>query len=444
MRNIWVLFLKDVRIFLRDRPAVILTFAVPAVLILIFGTIYSNDGGSGVGSVNLLVVDEARTAESKRLVEAIRDEELFDVTTDTAADGEAPAVPLTRADARAMLTEQASTWRHALILPPDLLGGGEFGFRIELLQDPLNTFETQMVEGLLQKLLMTEGMPILFDHFTTATDAERGPGTVARFHDDLAASISSHFGVPYEDVRARLDVSQPGSAAAGEGGEGEGAGFLEGLLRIEREQIRGQGKNPQVQNVGGWAVMFLLFSLTAAAASLIVEKREGLFLRLLSGAVTREQVLWSKYLFVVTMGVVQLGVLLLFGHLIYGIVTDASQLLPLFVICLSASLASASFGMILAAFCKTEAQLNGLSTLLILSMSALGGAMFPAFMLPGFIRDFVSPLTLVYWAQDGFQAVLWRDAGQLAVMRQAGVLLAIAAVVLPISVWRFRKGDLFR
>ena len=108
------------------------------------------------------------------------------------------------------------------------------------------------------------------------------------------------------------------------------------------------------------------------------------------------------------------------------------------------SAAATSFGMLLSSLAKTPSQANGLGTFFILAMSALGGAMFPLFMMPEFIRTFLSPFTIVYWAMDGLLAVLWRDAGLIELALNIFVLLGISACVLAIALWRFRRSDLFR
>ena len=51
---------KDVRVFLGDRRAVILTFAVPLMLASIFASI-SPGGGGGTSKIPVLVVDEDKS-----------------------------------------------------------------------------------------------------------------------------------------------------------------------------------------------------------------------------------------------------------------------------------------------------------------------------------------------------------------------------------------------
>jgi ABC-2 type transport system permease protein len=90
------------------------------------------------------------------------------------------------------------------------------------------------------------------------------------------------------------------------------------------------------------------------------------------------------------------------------------------------SLAAAAFGLLLASFCRTRAQLYAGSTLIILIISAVGGSMFPRFLMPEAVLRY-SLLLFNSWALEGFMDILWRDRGTAAVIPEALVLVAWAA-----------------
>ena len=58
---------------------------------------------------------------------------------------------------------------------------------------------------------------------------------------------------------------------------------------------------------------------------------------------------------------------------------------------------------------QSRAQLSGFSTILILTMSALGGSMFPRFLMSETMQR-VGLVTFNAWALDGYLKVFWRDA----------------------------------
>jgi ABC-2 type transport system permease protein len=441
MRVFFSLLKKDLTVFLSDRVAVGLTFIVPMILITIFGLVFRDSGGPS--GIRLLIVQEATGETADAFVEILQQESTFRTYTQrTLESGE--TVPIDREFAREKLIQDASSWRYALILPEDLVAD-DFGLNLTLLYNPQNSIENNIVQGILQRAVFSEGIPLLIESEAFAVEE----ATREAFNSDLAATISKHFEVDLDEVLENINSGNLFGFSSGtdgdetENGEGMSDPFG-GLINLEKEQVFGKGKNPAAQSVGGWAVMFLLFSLTGAASSLFEERDKALFQRLLAGPASRTHILWSKFAFSALLGLTQMLLLILFGEVVFNVITSATQIVPLLLISLCASAAATAFGMLLSSVAKTPAQANGLGTLFILSMSALGGAMFPLFMLPEFIREFIAPFTLVYWAMDGILAVLWRDASAFGILQQCGVLLGLSLVFMAIAVVRFRKGDLFR
>lgn len=437
MHIVLTLIRKDLLIFLRDPFAVVLTFAVPAVLIIIFGMAFSG-GGSGPTGIRLLIVNEAPESRiSAGIIMALQQETTFQVRTQrTLADGE--SAPLDRAHVEHLLRANPSAFRYALILPENLVAD-RFGINIELLYNPQNAIENGIVQGILRKALFSNAFPLIIQDAMDSVDSS----DMALFEDGLSGLIASYFPVAREQLQGNL---WPFNQSAGTTEEDESAtgSFLEDWIVVQGTQVFGKERNPAAQSVAGFAVMFMLFSLTGAASSLFHERDKHIFLRLLSGRVSRSHILFSKFIFCSMLGLLQLSALLVFGHLVFGIISHAQQLLPLVLISLCTACAATAFGMLLASIAKTPASASGLGTFLILSMSALGGAMFPLFMMPVFMRDFIAPLTLVYWGVDGVLGVLWRDATVGALWFHLLVLTLTTAVILLIARHRFQRGDIFR
>ena len=188
-------------------------------------------------------------------------------------------------------------------------------------------------------------------------------------------------------------------------------------------------------------MMFLLFSITGSATSLFDERNSGVTLRILSAPVSRTDILWSKYIFNISLGIIQLFVMFFAGYVFFNI-DIFSNFGNLFLVVLCSSAAATAFGMVLAAFSKTNAQANGLGTFLILTMSAVGGAWFPTFLLPSFMQV-LSKFTIVYWSVEGFLQVLWNGAGFVEILPSLGILIGFGLLVNAVSFWRFKKGDIF-
>jgi ABC-2 type transport system permease protein len=143
------------------------------------------------------------------------------------------------------------------------------------------------------------------------------------------------------------------------------------------------------------------------------------------------QLLLGKLLYLATVAVAQLTVMFLWGELFFGL--ELHRHVPGFlVMAVVTALAASAFGLVLAALSRTRMQLVALSNLLILVMSALGGSMFPRYLLSESVQK-IGLVTLNAWAIDGFMKVFWRDEPLPALAPQVAVLLAAAVVLFSLA-----------
>jgi ABC-2 type transport system permease protein len=141
--------------------------------------------------------------------------------------------------------------------------------------------------------------------------------------------------------------------------------------------------------------------------------------------------LTAKWIFISLLGVMQLTVMFLWGRLAFGL--DLFHHLPGFFVMTAFTAAAASaFGLMLATFARTRAQLSGMSTILILTMSALGGSMFPRFLMSETMQK-LGLLTFNAWALDGYLKVFWRNAAISALWPQVLVLVGLTAVFMALA-----------
>lgn len=450
MRTILTLIRKDLQLFLHDKPAVALTFIVPIVLIYIFGQVFGvSADSSGPTGIRIAVVNEADTAATRAITTALDAEKAFRVMRDETLD-DGTVRPLTETRVRELI--QDNTLRFAVIFPADSATDDTFGLKLKVLTNPRNEIETQTVNGLLQKVIFTSAPQAMLAGLRKRAEAFIGEERTDAFYRRMAQTVASSFDGDADEIYARMkaDTFDFGPAASADANAGSTeanannfGGFIDRIIKIDTEQLAGADvKSPAAtRSVGGWAIMFLLFSLTGAATSLFDEKKAGLFQRLLASPVRRSHILWSKYLFCMTLGLVQLTVLFTAGRLMFGI-DITTHFGKLVLVCLAASTACTAFGMLLASIAKTPAAAQGLATFLVLTMSAIGGAWFPTSFMPELIQT-LSRFTIVYWSMEGFLRVLWQGADWIQLLPVLGVLLGTAAALNAISVYRFNRGNLF-
>lgn len=83
--------------------------------------------------------------------------------------------------------------------------------------------------------------------------------------------------------------------------------------------------------------------------------------------------------------------------------------------------ASSSFALLLASMCKSRTQLSWISTIVILSMSALGGSMVPRYLMSESMQR-AGMLTFNAWALEGYNKIFWRDLHLHDIELELGVL----------------------
>ncbi len=153
------------------------------------------------------------------------------------------------------------------------------------------------------------------------------------------------------------------------------------------------------------------------------------------------QLLWSRFLYGVLLGLIQLMTMFMMGHFMYGI-DVFGHLGNLLAISIFAAAACSSFGMLIAALAPNASAASGLSTLVVMVMSATGGAWFPMSFMPEFMQK-IGKFTLVYWSMEGFLQVLWAECTFVQLLPILGILAGITLAVMTISIWRLNKKPIF-
>ncbi len=428
---------KDLRLFFRDRVGLLLAFLMPAALVLAFGFMMQKAFGGedgGMARAELWVVDQDGSAASRAFVDDLRGLAMLEVRP--APDD----APLSLEGAEASLRKGRA--HHVLVLPRgfgDALAAGELP-ELRMLRDPGRSLEDTLV---------TIG---LSSAYMGATQGRAWPAMLGRLLEQSGASpeaVRSAVAAA-EQTRRLMEAAlgrndgkdaETGRAPEGDGGDdGQDGGsgldftaFMRDMVPLEVEDRLPPERAANLshivaQSVSGLVVMMLMFGLVRCATTLLRERDSGTLDRLLAAASPRDAVLLGKFLFTAASGLLQLAVLFTFAELVFhvGMFRDPVTLL---VLSLSLTAAVTAFGMLIATWARSLEQANGFATLLILVMSAVGGAWFPVqlFDMP-LPAEVAMRLTLTHWAMTGYQGMLWNGLGWTSptLLTSIGVLWAFA------------------
>ncbi len=410
----------------RDRASLVLSFVLPIAFFTIFAMVFSGQHDT-IPRVHVIVVDEDHSAASRDLVRGLEREGSLQVSTHPDAKQHASTPPdYTAASAEAAV--KAGDVPVALIIP---VGWGahpvDFGPRekqgpkLRLLNDQSDPIAPQIVNGLLQKAAITAMPASMANMGMKYTEQYLGaftPEQRKRWNENM------QYLEQLQQERANEPEVNNSSSKTTSGSE-----FGGGIVAVDTQSVVGEHKNKNLISFYAAAigVMFLLFTASAAAGSLLDEADSGTLDRVLSSRVTMTTLLAGKLAFNTLLAFAQLVVMFLWGWAVFHL--DFFTHIPGFLVMgLCTAFAVAAFGILLASMCHTRGQLGAVSTLLILIMSAIGGSMFPRFLMPEAMQK-AGLFTINAWAIDGFTKVFWRDLPLSSLWPQVGVLVAVGIVL---------------
>jgi ABC-2 type transport system permease protein len=379
VRNSW----KQLR---RDRAAQVLVFIVPIAFFSIFAVIFGGGGNrmNGTSRVAVAVVDEDGSEKSRALVAALQADSGLRVVTVASARQGARDTTLTRASAEAMV--KRGDLPAALILPPGAgaaigsFGGGSSGVQALVLHDPSDPVAARMVGGLLQRAALR-----------------------------AAAAGGGLMGMATHDPDAMLP------------------------LRFETHAVLGaKRESPMVAfYAAGIAVMFIMFSAAGAGGALIEETEAGTLERVLTTGLGMTGLLLGKWLYTTSLAIVQITVMFVWGMLVFHLPL-VEHLAGFIIMTVFTAAAAGAFGLVLATLSRTRQQLAGLANLIVLSLNAIGGSMFPRFLMSDTLQR-ASLVGFNAWALDGYLKVFWREAPLAALLPQVAALIGFTALFLVLA-----------
>jgi ABC-type multidrug transport system permease subunit len=172
--------------------------------------------------------------------------------------------------------------------------------------------------------------------------------------------------------------------------------------------------------------------------AIVDARKKRLLKRLIATPMSRFQYLASFALSRLTLLFIEVGVLLGFGVLAFGVPLRGSVPL-LIVICLLSSLCFASLGLLIASRAQTMEGASGLMNLAMLPMWIFSGVFFSASRFPETIQPLIQalPLTAVI---DALRANILRGAGWQTVGPELGIIAAwlVVSFFLALRLFRWR------
>jgi ABC-2 type transport system permease protein len=415
---------KDLLILFRDRNALVGTFVLPIVFVVVYlGVAGAATGGGGDGGaadrVALPVVNlDPGGAAAATLIDGLNQDGGLDAGIDADADG----APYSEADALDRL--EAKEIQRLLIIPAGFTADLEAGrsVSVRLLSKSLDPSQNQAVamavEGVTRNMSLERQIVASLERL----------GEMQRANPSLDPSTSADLAIPIARRQFEASRDRP-------------------LVTVTETQPAGpaQQEQPEVSGVQlgvpGFAVLFIFLTAQLTARSIYDEKKTGTFRRLLASPLGKWPMLLGKLIpnfVIVLLQVVVLfaaGMLLLplMGLPALGLGSDVPALV---LLVLAIALCCTTLGILIAAIARTEAQIGGVSALVLWVLAFLGGCFIPLFLVNESLAT-LGQVTPHYGAVTGFYDLLTRGQGLTSILDSIAVLLGFSAVFFLLGAWRF-------
>ncbi|MFT4412876.1 ABC transporter permease [Fredinandcohnia humi] len=183
------------------------------------------------------------------------------------------------------------------------------------------------------------------------------------------------------------------------------------------------------------AVMFLLFNMTLGAKSIIKERSIETFARLLSTPTGKQSILFGKFLGVFCFAVLQFFLFVGVTHFVSKVYWG-DNLVQLFVIGISYSIAVSGLSMLFASILKTEKTADTVGGMVVQMLALLGGSMLPIAIFPDTLKNIAS-IVPNNWALTSLLEIM-QGTTWTSLLPAVGVLLGIGMISVVIGSFRLK------
>jgi ABC-type multidrug transport system permease subunit len=172
--------------------------------------------------------------------------------------------------------------------------------------------------------------------------------------------------------------------------------------------------------------------------AIVDARRKKLLKRMIATPMSRTQFLASFVLSRLTMLIIEVGALVGFAVLVFGVPVRGSPL-SLLTICLLSALAFGALGLLLASRTQTIEGASGLMNLVMLPMWIFSGVFFSSTRFPDALQPFIQalPLTAV---NDALRASMLEGAGLTSLAPELAIVAAwlVVSFLLAVRLFRWR------
>jgi len=407
LSHIWFIMLKDLKLFSRDRMALVFFILFPLMFVVLFNFLLADVGSEDERLELHVATQEADGGLSHQIIGALETKD------DSELEPGDPEIIWDRDYAEARQAVEDGELDGFLAFPEDfterVVRGDET--ELEVVADAGATSTRAALYGLGRSIATRIG----------STQVAAGATVELMIGQGLLD--------PWDQAAIDEIIEQVAEAMAA----------AEPFVEFEAQQV-GDVEPENAANfvIPGYLVMFVFFAAALGAEAIIRERQNHTLERLLASSVRRESILGGVFAGTAAKGLIQIAIFWAVGILAFNIDLGLS---PAAVIILSILMVimSSAFAIMLAALVRTQRSAGSLAVLVSLVLAPLGGCWWPLFITPTWMQ-FLAKFTPHGWANTGFNKLMVFGAEFGDVVPEMLALVGFAVVFAIIGIWRFRTS----
>lgn len=396
MKLAFIIAMKDIKLRLRDRSAIIQAFVAPFILATIISFAFGDSQGNFKPTYAIANLDKGPIADT--FIKVVDDVPQFRVVQFADKTAVRKKIDSGEASAGFVIPQGFSA---AVAAPPATQGNGA-GLQPHVAITVIQSPDAQIASAVGRAI--AEGFAAQVDSnrlaFFTALSAAGTP------NPQLLATLSQRV------AAARLPI------------------FLKDA-KIGVKAIK-----PAAYFGPSMAIFFLFFTVQFGAKSILIEKHEGTLARLSASPARPLTIILGKAISVFFIGLASLLTLVLATSFILG--AKLGDPIAVAAICIAIVFAAMCITAMVITLTKSEQQADSIGSLVVLGLTLLGGNFIPISQAPELFRK-LSLLTPNGWALRSFTDLVADGGGITTILPALGAILAFGIVTGSIALIRARK-----
>ncbi|MBI5970698.1 MAG: ABC transporter permease [Deltaproteobacteria bacterium] len=410
MKRLYHSIIKETKVIIRDKEALLLLFAMPTAFVLIMSLAMKDAfGDKGNAAFSVVIIDNDRSVVGETVTEVFSFIPAFKVEM---------ALPGGITDP-VKIQDDVNAGRHkfAVIIPEGATKGA--------------------VRRIRQQLAFTKKGPAKEVSIRLFADPALRPD-----QNHLAASTLNR---ALQGIENRLLWEQFGevSGVTPQGSLKETAEvlrankpFAEVYPESPASNVQGAHKRPPMptavqQSVPAWSLFAMFMLIIPLSVTFIKERQQGALLRLRSMPAPAWVIICGKAAPFCVINQLQFVSMLLVGIYVVpllggdALTIEGGSYAGIAIVSMSASLAAVGYGVMASVFCKTAEQATTFGGTSVIIFGALGGIMVPKFLMPPVMQK-ITVISPMGWGLDAFLDIFVRGGGVRDILTASGALLIFA------------------